>query len=95
MFLILPLIGPQKGPDLYLNKSESHPQACFLPNLVEIGLVVLEKIFQAFLYILQCKSLSPWGGAIHDPRHFIRTKLNLLARRILHAIYQCIPASGS
>jgi len=28
---------------LYLNKSESHPQACFLPRLVEIGLVVLEK----------------------------------------------------
>jgi len=28
---------------LYLNKSESPSQSCFLPSLVEIGLVVLEK----------------------------------------------------
>jgi len=30
---------------LYLNKSESPSQSCFLPSLVEIGLVVLEKNF--------------------------------------------------
>jgi len=29
------------------------------------------KIFQVFPYILLCKSLSSWGGVIHDPRDFI------------------------
>jgi len=34
---------------LYLNKSESPSQACFLPVLVETGLMVLEKnIFKHF-----------------------------------------------
>jgi len=41
------------------------------------------------------KGLSPLGGAIHDPRDFIWTNLNLLALRMLHTKYQCIPASGS
>jgi len=36
--LLIFLIQP-----LYLNISESPSQACFLPSLVEIGLVVLEK----------------------------------------------------
>jgi len=54
-----------------------------------------EEYFKAFLYILPCKSLSPWGGAIHDPRDFIWRKLNLLAPRMLHAKYHCIPASDS
>jgi len=38
------LFCPKRGQPLYLNKSESPiPQACSLPSLVEIGLVVLEK----------------------------------------------------
>jgi len=43
-FLILPLIGPQKVP-APLFKQIWIPifQECFLPRLVEIGLVVLEK----------------------------------------------------
>jgi len=42
--LFFPLLGPKRGQPLYLNKSESpSPEACFLPSLVEIGLVVLEK----------------------------------------------------
>jgi len=42
-----------------------------------------------------CKSFSPWGGAIHNPRDFIWTNLNLLAQSMFHAKYQCIPRSGS
>jgi len=68
-----------------LNKSESPSQACFLPSLVEIGLVVP--------YILLCKVLSPWGGAIRDPRDFICITSNRLPPRMLHAKHQCIPAS--
>jgi len=48
-----------------------------------------------FLPRLLCKSLSTWGGAIHDPRDFIWTNLNLLVSGMLHAKYQCIPAGGS
>jgi len=66
-------------------------------SLIEIGLVVLEKkiFLNISLYILLCKSLSPWCGAIHDPKDFIWTNFNLLAPRMLHATYQCIPAGGS
>jgi len=40
----LPLIGPQKGPaPLFEQIWILIPQACFLPSLVEISLVVLEK----------------------------------------------------
>jgi len=31
-----------------------------------------------------CRSLSLWGGAIHDPRYFIWTNLNLVVLRMLH-----------
>jgi len=42
--LILPLIGPQNGPASLVEQIWIPiPQACFLPSLVEIGLVVLEK----------------------------------------------------
>jgi len=42
--LILPLIGPQKRPaPLFEQIGIPIPQACFLPSLVETGLVVLEK----------------------------------------------------
>jgi len=45
-------------------------------NIVQFGAAVLEKkIFQAFPYILLCKSLSPWGGAMDDPRDFFWTNL--------------------
>jgi len=55
-------------------------------NIVQFGSEVLEKnIFQAFPYILLCKSLNPWGGAMHDPSDIIWT----------NAKYQCIPACGS
>jgi len=69
--LFCPLLGPQKGPAPYFNKYESpSPRHVYLlPSLVEIGLVVLEK--KIFLSISLCKNLSPWGGAIHDPRDFI------------------------
>jgi len=41
-------------------------------DIVRFGAAVLEKkIFSAFPYTLLCKSLSPCGGAIHDPRDFI------------------------
>jgi len=41
-------------------------------NIVLFGVAFLEKkIVQVFPYILLCKSLSPWGGAIYDPRDFI------------------------
>jgi len=44
VFLILPLIGPQKGPALLFEHIRIPiPQAYFLPSLVEIGQVVLEK----------------------------------------------------
>jgi len=36
--LFFPLTGP-----FYLTNLNPHPQACFLPSLVEIGQVVLEK----------------------------------------------------
>ena len=37
----------EKGVALHLNKFESFTQECFVPSLVEIGLVVLEnKIFK-------------------------------------------------
>jgi len=49
------------------------------------------RFFKAFPYILPCKSLSLCGGAICDPRDFILTNLNLLALRMVHAKYQCIP----
>jgi len=32
---------------------------------------------------------------MHETRDFISTNLNLLARRMLHSKYQCIPAGGS
>jgi len=32
---------------------------------------------------------------MHDPRDFIWTTLNLFAKKMLYAKYQCIPASGS
>jgi len=36
--------GPQKGIAVYLNRSELPiSQACFLPSVVELGQVVLEK----------------------------------------------------
>jgi len=42
--LILPLTGPQKGPDpLFEQIWIPIPQSCFPPSLVEIGQVVLEK----------------------------------------------------
>jgi len=42
--LFYPLLGPKRGQSLYFNKSGSpSSKACFLPSLVEIGLVVLEK----------------------------------------------------
>jgi len=44
IFLNLPLIEPQKGPvPLFEQIYIPILQACFLPDLVEIGLVVLEK----------------------------------------------------
>jgi len=64
-------------------------------NIVQFGAAVLEKISYAFPYISLCKSLSPRGGAMDDPRDFIWTNLNLLAPRVIHAKYQCIPTSGS
>jgi len=79
---------------LYLNKFESSgPRDA---TIVRFGEAVLEKkIFQAFPYILLCKSLSPWGRSIHYLRGLIWTNLNLLAPRMLHAKYQGILASGS
>jgi len=47
IFLILPLIGPQKGPiPLFEQIWISIPQACFPPSLVAIGQVVREKLFK-------------------------------------------------
>jgi len=43
-FLILPLTRPQKGP-VPLSEQFESPSPCFLLSLVEIGLVVLEKMF--------------------------------------------------
>jgi len=44
IFLILPLIGPQKGPaPLFEQIWIPIHQGCFLPSLVEIGLAVIEK----------------------------------------------------
>jgi len=44
IFLILLLIEPQKGPAPLIEQIWiSIPQECFLPSLVEIGIVVLEK----------------------------------------------------
>jgi len=80
------LLGPQKGPPLY------ESQALF-PT--KFGWNWPSGSWKALPYILLCQSLSPWGAAIHDPREFIWTHLNLLAARMLHAKYQCIPASGS
>jgi len=39
---------------------------------------------------LQVPGVGPY--IVHDPRDIIGTKLNLLAPRMLHAKYQCIPA---
>jgi len=41
--LFWPLLGPERGQPLYLNNLN---QACILPSLVEIGSVVLEKMFK-------------------------------------------------
>jgi len=49
-----------------------------------------EDFIKAFPYILLCKSLNPWSGAIHDSLDFIWTKLNLLVPRMLHAKHQWI-----
>jgi len=46
-------------------------------------------------YISICKSLSPLGRVIHDPRDFIWTLLNPLVPRMFYVKYQCIPTSGS
>jgi len=54
-----------------------------------------EDFLNIFPYILLCKRLSPWSGATHAPIDFIWTTLNLLAPRMLHGKYQCIPAGGS
>jgi len=41
-------------------------------NIIRFGAAVFEKkIVYAFPYIAICKGLSPWGGAINDPRDFI------------------------
>jgi len=42
-----------------------------------------------------CKTLSPWSGAILDPRDFNWTNLNLLPPRMLHIKYKRTPDSGS
>jgi len=34
--------------------------------------------------------VSPWGGAIYDPRNFTLAEMNLLVPRILHANLKCI-----
>jgi len=54
-------------------------------NIVRFGEAVLEKIFLAFLYILLCKSLSPWSGAKYDTRDLICTNMNLLAPRMFRS----------
>jgi len=96
IFLILPLNGPQKGPGpLFQQICIPISQACFLPSLVEIGLMVLEKIFYAVPYILLCKSLSPWSGAIYDLSDFIWRKLNLPVLGMLHTKYCLIWCSSS
>jgi len=38
-------------------------------NIVPFGVAFLEK--KNYFPIYQCKSLSPWGGGIYDPRDFI------------------------
>jgi len=86
------LLGPKEASPFIWTNMNPHLQVCFLLSLVEISLVVLEKkTFKAFPYILLCKSLSSWGGAIHDPRDFIWTNLNLIVPRMLHTKYQYIP----
>jgi len=63
-------------------------------NIVRHGAAVLQKkCFKAFPNVLLCKSLGPWGGAMHDPRDFILTKLNLLALGMLSAKYCPIGAA--
>jgi len=95
-FLLLPFVGPQKGPTSLFEQFEIPiPQACFLSSLVEIDFLVLEKIFEAFSYILLCKFLSPWGRAIRDSRDFIWTNLNPLSQKMIRTKYKCIPASSS
>jgi len=45
---------------------------CSMLNMIPFGEAVIEKtIVYAFPYISICKSLSPWGGVIYDPRDFI------------------------
>jgi len=41
-------------------------------NIVPFGAAVLEQnFFLSISYVSLCKSLSPWGGDIDDPRVFI------------------------
>jgi len=41
VFLFCPLLGPKRGQTLYFEQIQSY----FVPSLVEIGLVVIEKMF--------------------------------------------------
>jgi len=73
IFLILPLIWPQKGPaPLFEQIWIPIPQACFPPSLIAIGQVVHEKmIFKSFCYIslyeLGCGHLWPQGVSLNKP----------------------------
>jgi len=85
--LFCPLLGPKRCQPLIWTNLYPHLPSIFPTSLVEIGLVVLEKIFDAVPYILLCQSLSPCGGAICDPWDFIWTQLNLFVLGMLHAKY--------
>jgi len=51
-------------------------------------------LFNHFPINYYVKVKAPGVGAIHDPRDFIWTNLNLLAPRMFHATYQYILASS-
>jgi len=93
--LFCPLSGAPKGASPFIWTNLNPHLSSMFP--INFGWNWPSGSWEDFLSIslLLSKSLSPWGGTIHDPRDFIGTNLNLLAPRMLHAKYQCIPAGGS
>jgi len=55
----------------------------------------MRKIFSNLLLIYAYIKLSPWGGAIYDPRDFNCAKLYILVPRMINANLKYILAIGS
>ena len=81
----------EKGGARHLNKLEPFTQGCFVPSLVEIGPVVLEKTLILSMYFRYFVIISPWKRA--GP--FIWTNLNPLHPRMLCAKFGWNWPSGS